>query len=153
MLPHTGRAIGLTWRMRKSASTKWILESARGLRGAIACAFCGVDSQPGHFEVSLDASDQLARTERFDQIVNGPGVHPSTRLSSPARADSIIRGVSRISFVGPYLAQRTEPVQRGIITSVRGRFKDRQSNAQSRLFGTSNHCRFGRFESTESCPA
>ena len=90
--------------------------------------------------------------ERFDKIVNGPGVHPFNAALFARPRRSIIRGVSRISFVGPYLAQQTEPVQRGIITSVRG-FKDRQSNAQSRLFGTSNHCRFGRFESTESCPA
>ena len=79
---------------------------------------------------------------------------PSLQRGSlrPPAPIAIIRGVSRISFVGPYLAQLTEPIQRGIITSVRG-FKDRQSNAQSRLCGTSNHCRFGRFESMESCPA
>ena len=82
---------------------------ARGLRGAIACAFCGVDSQPRHFEVSLDAGDQLARTERFDKIVNGPGVHPFNAALFARPRRSIIKGVSRISFVGPYLAQLTEP--------------------------------------------
>ena len=66
---------------------------------------------PARFELRLDARHQLARRERLDQVVVGAGVEPSTRASSPARADSMMTGTSRSAVVGAHAAQQAEAVE------------------------------------------
>ena len=70
-------------------------------------------------EVNTDARHQLARRERLDQVVVGAGLQPSTRASSPARAESRMTGMSAGFADRPRSARsRPNPSRFGIITSV-----------------------------------
>ena len=67
-------------------------------------------SAPG--QMRLDARHQLPRGERLDQVVVGARRRrPSTRASSPARADSMMTGTSRSARSARSSAQQAEAVQ------------------------------------------
>ena len=83
----------------------------------IACS----DSRrkPIDLQVRADAGQQFLGAERLDQVVVGPGFQAFDRLSSPARADSMMTGRPLVRGSAPQCFHQAEAVELGIITSVR----------------------------------
>ena len=84
-------------------------------------------------QLHLDARQQLARRERLDQVVVGAGLQPLERASSPARADSIMTGMSRVASSARSARSSPKPSSSGIITSVSTRSGARPRDGLQRL--------------------
>ena len=68
-----------------------------------------------------DARDEFSGAERLYEIIIGSRLRPSTRASSPARAESMINGRVRVRSSSRSRLSKPKPSRRGIITSAKTR--------------------------------